>query len=135
MMLLLRIEEGQQIPLIHEVHSDDAHLLNTIDGEWFDILYQFPWQAYRQVAADYYNALYDFNQVPPKSAAEDDPINPESKDEARQRLLFDRATAPAQTNQPARPHPVSRRSGCRAGTGRTSRGGGSRGGPVALGGA
>jgi hypothetical protein len=24
MMLLLRIEEGQQIPLIHEVHSDDV---------------------------------------------------------------------------------------------------------------
>jgi hypothetical protein len=101
MMLSLRIEEGQQIPLIHEVHSDDAHLLNTIDGEWFDILYQFPWQAYRQVAADYYNALYDFNQVPPKSAAEDDPINPESKDEARQRLLFERATAPRPTNPPA----------------------------------
>jgi hypothetical protein len=57
MMLSLRIAEGQQITLIHEVHSDDAHLLNTIDGEWFDILYQFPWQAYRQVAADYYSHL------------------------------------------------------------------------------
>ncbi len=101
MMLSLRIEEGQQIPLIHEVHSDDAHLRNTIDGEWFDILYQFPWQAYRQVAADYYNALYDFNQLPPKKATLEAEINPETKDAAKQRLLFERATAPTPTDPPA----------------------------------
>ena len=100
MMLPFRIEEGQQIPLIHEVHSDDAHLLNTIDGEWFDILYHFRWQDYRQAAADYYNALYDFNQLPPTNATAEDQINPETKDEAKQRLLFDRATAPRPTNPP-----------------------------------
>ena len=31
-MLTPRIAEGQQIPLLHEVHSDDERLLNTIDG-------------------------------------------------------------------------------------------------------
>ncbi len=38
-MLSPRIGEGQQIPLIHEPHSDDNYLLNTLDGEWFEILY------------------------------------------------------------------------------------------------
>lgn len=100
-MLSLPIEQGRQIPLLHEVHSDDAHLLNTIDGEWFDILYHFRWQDHRQVAADYYNALYDFNQLPPKKVTAADQVNPETKDEARQRLLFDRATAPEPADPPA----------------------------------
>ena len=43
-MLLSYLDEGYQIPLIHEVHSDDEHLLNTLDGEWFEILYDFPWE-------------------------------------------------------------------------------------------
>ena len=68
MMLSPRIAQCQQIPLIHEVHSDDEHLLSTIDGEWFEILYHFPWEDYRPFAADYYNALYDFNQAPPQTA-------------------------------------------------------------------
>ena len=57
MMQSPRIAQGQQIPLLHEVHSDDEHLLNTIDGEWFEILYHFGWEDYREPAADYYNAL------------------------------------------------------------------------------
>ena len=97
-MLSPRIAEGQQIPLIHEVHSDDERLLNTIDGEWFEILYHFCWEAYRPFAADYYNALYDFNQQPPKAATGEGEVNAETKEEARQRLLFDRATAPRPTN-------------------------------------
>lgn len=43
-MLALDIAQGHQLPLIHEVHSDDAHLLNTIDGEWFSILHHVRWQ-------------------------------------------------------------------------------------------
>jgi len=100
MLLSPRIEEGQQIPLLHEVHSDDEHLLNTLDGEWFEILYHFRWEDHRQFAADYYNALYDFNQLPAHPAAQRD-VNPESKEEARQRLLFDRATAPTPADPPA----------------------------------
>ena len=100
-MLSPRIEEGRQIFLIHEVHSDDEHLLNTIDGEWFDILYHFRWEEYREPAADYYNALYDFNQLPPQNATEAGNVNPETKEEARQRLMFDRATAPRPSNPPA----------------------------------
>ena len=98
-MLSPHITEGQQIPLIHEVHSDDEHLLNTIDGEWFDILYHFRWEDHRQFAADYYNALYDFNQAPPQTVTADD-ASTETKEEAKQRLLFNRTTAPIPTNPP-----------------------------------
>ncbi len=100
-MLSSRVAEDQQIPLIHEIHSDDEHLLNTIDGEWFEILYHFRWEDYREPAADYYNALYDFNQAPPQSAAAQDDANVETKEEARQRLLFNRVTAPIPANPPA----------------------------------
>ena len=61
-MLSLGIAEGQQIPLVHEVHADDQYLLNTIDGDWFEILHHFPWQDYRHHAAAYYDALYAFNR-------------------------------------------------------------------------
>ena len=100
-MLTPRIAEGQQIPLLHEVHSDDERLLNTIDGEWFEILYHLRWEDYREPAADYYNALYDFNQAPPQATTEESDARPETKEQARQRLLFDRATAPIATNPPA----------------------------------
>ena len=101
MMLSSPPLEGHQIPLIHEVHSDDEHLLNTIDGEWFTILYYFRWEDYRQFAADYYNALYDFNQTPPQHTATGENTIQETRGEARQRLLFERATAPIPINPPA----------------------------------
>ena len=100
-MLLPGLGEGLQIPLIHEVHSDDKHLLNTLDGEWFEILYDFPWQVYRSFAADYYNALYDFNRAAPRPVNEGGEVNAETKDEARQRLLFTRATGPRCADPPA----------------------------------
>jgi hypothetical protein len=102
MMLSTRIAQCQQIPLIHEVHSDDERLLNTIDGEWFEILYHFRWEDYRQFAADYYNALYDFNQAPPQAATAGGESGLETQEGARQRLLFDRATAPI-AKDPATP--------------------------------
>jgi hypothetical protein len=74
--LLLGTAEGHQIPLIHAVHDDDEHLLNTLDGEWFEILHDFRWETYRQFAADYYNALYDFNQLAAQPAAQSED-NPE----------------------------------------------------------
>jgi hypothetical protein len=91
-MLSLHIAQGQQIPLIHEVHADDRYLLNTIEGEWFEILSVFPWQRYREAAAAYYDALYAFNLDESGVADEASDRVSESQDEARQRLLFDRAT-------------------------------------------
>lgn len=100
-MLSPSVEESHQISLIHTVFSDDEHLLNTIDGEWFEVLYYFSWEAYRQFAADYYNALYDFNQQQEVRATVEGDAIPETKDEAKQRLLFDRATAPRPATPPA----------------------------------
>jgi len=54
-MVSAAIDEIQQIPLIHEIYVHERHLLNTIDGEWFEILHHFPWQDYRQFGANYYN--------------------------------------------------------------------------------
>ncbi len=91
-MLSPHLAECHQIPLIHEVHTDDQYLLNTVDGEWFEILHAFPWGDYRHHAAAYYEAVYAFNirenQAPP---GEHDHVA-ETKEQAQQRLLFDRAT-------------------------------------------
>lgn len=53
---------SKQIPLIHVVDQDDQILLNTPDAEWFRLLSFLLWQDYREIAAEYYNALYDFNK-------------------------------------------------------------------------
>ena len=91
-MLSLTVGQGQQIPLIHEVHADDQYLLNTIEGEWFEILSVFPWQSYREVAAAYYDALYAFNlDESPVADSACEPVA-ESQAEAKQRLLFNRTT-------------------------------------------
>jgi len=101
-MLPPRIAEGHQIPLIHEVHADDRYLLNTLDGEWFEILQNFPWEDYRHHAAAYYDALYAFNSEEREGSTGAGESTPETKEEAKQRLLFDRATmqpTPAQPSQ------------------------------------
>jgi len=79
-------------PLFHTVHSDDEYLLNTIDGAWFDILYHFPWENYCYHAANYYEALYQFNIEQALSAKKNVDKNPETKQDAQQRLLFERPT-------------------------------------------
>lgn len=93
-MLLPNSAESQQLPLIHEVHTDDTRLLNILDGEWFKILYHFPWENYRRHAAAYYDALYEFNVSEHQPSAKTGKIatETETKEEAKQRLLFDRAT-------------------------------------------
>lgn len=82
----------RQLELFHVIETDDQHLLNTIDGEWFRILYFFPWEKYRNFAAKYYEALYSFNIKQAKKSEDQMPVNSEEKDEAKQRLLFERAT-------------------------------------------
>ncbi len=99
-MLALRIADGYQIPLIHEVHADDRYLLNTIDGEWFEILHHFPWEDYRHQAAAYYDALYEFNSEERKASKGTGNKIPETKEEAKQRLLFERATMQPKQAQP-----------------------------------
>ena len=85
-----------QIPLIHIVHEDDLVLLDAPDAAWFEVLYNFPWKDYQIYAAQYYDALYEFNIREAKKRQErigeqGDQIG-ETKEEAKERLLFDRVT-------------------------------------------
>ena len=41
-MLAPALAQNQTLPLFHEIHEDDQYLLNTLDGEWFSILYYLP---------------------------------------------------------------------------------------------
>jgi hypothetical protein len=58
MLNLNSVAPHQQIPLIHVVHEDDELLANSSEAEWYNILKNLPWEPYRSIAADYYNALY-----------------------------------------------------------------------------
>jgi hypothetical protein len=101
-MLSPQVAQGHPLPLIHEVHADDRYLLNTIDGEWFEILHHFPWVDYRHHAAAYYDALYEFNREEHEAAKGAGESTPETKEQAKQRILFDRPTmqpTPAQPDQ------------------------------------
>jgi hypothetical protein len=79
-----------QIPLIHVVNKDDELLSNSSNALWYQILKDLPCENHRELAASYYNALYDFNI---SKQLKKDPIeNKETKDQGRQRLLFSRPT-------------------------------------------
>lgn len=91
------VEQSQQLPLIHIIDRDNAILRDSPKNEWYRILESFDWESYRHIAAAYYDALYAFN----KQQAQDlhdsqtdtsDKTLSESKAEAEQRILFDRAT-------------------------------------------
>ncbi len=81
----------EQIPLIHEIHQDDQLLENSPENEWYRVLKYFPWMDYRELGADYYNALYLFNLSRKKSSKSPKAVE-EKKDQAIQRCLFGRPT-------------------------------------------
>jgi hypothetical protein len=79
-----------QIPLIITVDEDDKLLLNSPDAEWYRILKLFPDLDFRLLGAKYYDSLYHFNKTRQKLR----PKNKKNEDkaQAKQRLLFERAT-------------------------------------------
>ena len=81
----------QQIPLIHVINEDDELLANSPEAEWYQILQNLPWEQYRSIGADYYNALYHFNKSSADRQKDKNSLK-EDKETATQRLLFDRAT-------------------------------------------
>jgi hypothetical protein len=80
-----------QLPLIHAIDEDDQLLLNSPDAQWYRNLKYFPDMAYRQIATDYYNSLYHFNKTRTMDSGGQH-VNDEDKQQATQRLLFERAT-------------------------------------------
>ncbi|MCR4292793.1 MAG: hypothetical protein NUV76_07935 [Candidatus Kuenenia sp.] len=96
MLPLPQIENNQKPLLIHTVHEDDKVLFNTPDAEWFRVLYYFPWEKHRILGAEYYDALYEFNKREERKRLDNQTqkqvVLSQSKEEARQKLLFDRVT-------------------------------------------
>lgn len=93
--MVSKSEFNKQGTLIEVVDNDDKVLLNSPNALWYKILYYFPWEEYVAFAVEYYNSLYDFNV---KAAEKRDgkqtesPVIIETKEEAKERLLFERIT-------------------------------------------
>ncbi len=83
---------GTQLPLFVYINMDDELLLNSPNAAWYKTLKLFKWDDYRELAASYYNALYDFNKSKQTSSASPKKNNNETKEEGRQRCLFSRST-------------------------------------------
>ncbi len=85
-----------QIPLIHIVHEDDLLLLDAPNAARFEVWSNFPWKDYQIYAAQYYDALYEFNIREAKKRqeriGEQGDQTGETKEEAKEILLFDRVT-------------------------------------------
>lgn len=87
--------ERQELPLFGFLHLDDRCLELTPEARWFHILRQYGPGPYHEVKCGYYNGLRDFNRSAADKAAlrqQKRPPNQETKEEARQRLLFNRPT-------------------------------------------
>ena len=80
-----------QLALIHTVDEDDQLLLNSPEAQWYRILKYFPDMNYQSIGADYYNSLYHFNKFRKMNRGNKN-VNREDKQQATQRLLFERAT-------------------------------------------
>ena len=82
----------EQMPLVVVVNEDDELLLNSPDTSWYPMLKYMPWQDYQEIAAMYYDALYDFNASSDISAGKQAENIEETKEEAVERLLSNRPT-------------------------------------------
>jgi hypothetical protein len=90
MLDLVSIPTHIQIPLVQVVNKDDELLSNNSNAKWYQILKDLVWENHRELGASYYNALYDFNIS--KQVEKELNENKETKDQGRQRLLFNRPT-------------------------------------------
>lgn len=92
-------EAPVQLPLIHVIESDDIHFEKQADVLWFSVLRDLDWRSFVGVAAQYYEALWAFNQAQQDAREEracaEAEANPETREEADRRLLFGRATLDA----------------------------------------
>ncbi len=82
-----------QLPLIHFVETDDWFLEEQADVLWFHVLRHLDWHTLLPLAAQYYEALWLFNEAQARArVSRPAPPNPETHAQATQRLLFARAT-------------------------------------------
>ena len=63
-------EAPVQLPLLHIVESDDLYFEEQADVLWFPVLRDLDWRAFVDVAAQYYEALWAFNQAQQRARVE-----------------------------------------------------------------
>lgn len=90
-MVKIKAPICDQVLLFEYINEDDEILLNSPNAEWYRLLKNFLWEDYRELGAAYYNALYNFN-ISKSHLSQSTQKNNETKEEACQRLLFDRTT-------------------------------------------
>ena len=89
-------EKCEQIPLFTISYENDELLKSIEDNDWYWFLNDFAWTSYRDYAVEYYQALYRFNLEWKEERVERGRgCERESREDAQQRLLFERATMDA----------------------------------------
>jgi len=107
-MVALAQHASQQLPLLHIVERDDIYLANAADVAWFAVLRDLDWRPWAPVAAQYYEALWLFNQEQFRSREERAQAlpNAETREAATLRLVTERATEDATAAVIAPPAPA-----------------------------
>jgi len=86
----------EQFSLIHIINQDDEILQKSDQADWYQLLNEFSWRDHREIAAEYYDALHQFNTMEAekriKKTSEIDDGLFETKEEAVQRHLHNRPT-------------------------------------------
>lgn len=93
--VLVQSPFGAQAVLFMEVARDDVVLLDSGEAEWLRVLRQMEWQPLRPFAAQYYQALWEFNIAAARKRGlvpRFDVRAAETHVDAVQRLLFERPT-------------------------------------------
>jgi len=85
------LQSSVQIPLFIVTDETEKILRNNPNAKWFDILYNFNDLNYIEIAAMYYDALYDYNKHHNSMKKFEDNQN-ETIEEASERLLKNRPT-------------------------------------------
>lgn len=86
------IHSYDQIPIVTVIDRDDEILLNTPEADWYRRLNFLPWRDYQPIAAEYYNALYDFNCASKTDNSQLVGVDPEAKKDAIERITMNRPT-------------------------------------------
>ena len=96
-MVALAERAWQQLPLIHLVEGDDLYLAKAEDVFWFHALRDLDWRPWVPVAAQYYEALWEFNEAQARARAQRDEAAPnaETRQQASLRLVAERPTEEA----------------------------------------
>jgi hypothetical protein len=81
-----------QLHLFHIVENDDLFLEKDENRLWYHSLRNLQWEDYRELAAKYYEQLYEFNVRAEEERHQKGPPNPEKRNDAQLRLALERPT-------------------------------------------